>query len=62
MSAPVTPVKPEDFTPEWAMGVMKNWFVKNDISVDKVKVTRTEANINSQQVGNSGTMETLLMI
>ena len=50
MSTPVTPVKPEDFTPEWAMAVMKNWFIKNDINVEKVKVTRTEAKMNSQQV------------
>ena len=50
MSVPVTPVKPEDFTREWCFAVMKNWFIKNDINVETVKVDRVEAKLNSQQV------------
>ena len=50
MSVPVTPVKPEDFTGEWCLAVMKNWFIKNDINVETVKVDRVEAKLNSQQV------------
>lgn len=52
MSVPVTPVKPEDFTPEWALAVMKNWFLKNDINAEKVKVTKVDAKSNIQQVNH----------
>ena len=54
MSVPVTPVKPEDFTGEWCFAVMKNWFRKNDINVETVKVDRVEARLNSQQVSLVG--------
>ena len=54
MSVPVTPVKPEDFTGEWCLAVMKNWFRKNDINVETVKVGRVEARLNSQQVSLVG--------
>ena len=54
MSVPVTPVKPEDFTPEWALAVMKNWFLKNDINAENVKITKIDARMNSQQVKQLG--------
>ena len=51
MSVPVTPVIPEDFSPEWARFVLKDWFVKNEKDEDQVQITKVDAQIHGQQVG-----------
>ena len=50
MSVPVTPVIPKDFNPDWAAFVLKEWFVKNERDVDKIKISKVEAVLNDQQV------------
>merc|ERR1712106_977226 len=49
MSVPVTPVIPKDFSPEWAEFVLKDWFIKNERDVDKIKISRVEAILNGEQ-------------
>ena len=53
MSVPVTPVIPKDFSPEWAEFVLKDWFIKNERDVDKIKISRVEALLNGEQVTRS---------
>ena len=50
MSVPVTPVIPKDFNPDWAGFVLKDWFIKNERDVDKIKISKVEALLNGQQV------------
>jgi len=49
MSVPVTPVIPKDFNPDWAGFVLKDWFIKNERDVDKIKISKVEALLNGQQ-------------
>merc|ERR1711892_637776 len=49
MSVPVTPVIPKDFSPEWAEFVLKDWFIKNERDVEKIKISKVEAVLNGQQ-------------
>ena len=47
---PTIPVNLDQFTPAWAKAVMKKWFEKNEIEVDKVKVTKVDPKVNDEQV------------
>ena len=47
---PTIPVSLEQFTPVWAKAVMKKWFEKNEIEFDKVKVTKVDPKVNTEQV------------
>ena len=44
------PVSLDQFTPAWAKAVMKQWFKKNEIDLDKVKVTKVDPKVNAEQV------------
>ena len=55
MSLPVTPVIPKDFSPEWAGFVLKEWFIKNERDVEKIKISKVEAVLNGQQVWTTTT-------
>ena len=44
------PVSLDQFTPAWAKAVMKTWFKKNEIDLDKVKVTKVDPKVNAEQV------------
>merc|ERR1711892_298310 len=49
MSVPVTPVIPKDISPEWAEFVLKDWIIKNERDVDKIKISWVEALLNGEQ-------------
>ena len=49
-AAPTIPVSLEQFTPAWAMDVMRKWFEKNEICPETVKICLVEPKLNSEQV------------
>ena len=49
-AAPTIPVNLEQFTPTWAMAVMRKWFEKNEICPETVKICLVEPKLNSEQV------------
>ena len=48
--APIIPDQVDQFTPDWALAVMKTWLEKNEKNVNNIKVTKVDPRLNSEQV------------